>query len=311
MSNRQARREQSRTTRQTRPTRSPGGQRPGGPKRGGGGGGLLTTPFLIGIGALVIAAFIGVIVYAQLSGGSSSSNSQIVSDLKQASQDLPLDLASGNKLGKDDAPLKLTTFVDFQCPFCLKFTATQEPTLIKEYVKTGKMQIIVQPYPIFPGDESFRAAVAGECAASMDKFWPYYEKLYLVEAEAGQATTEKTNVGRFTAANLIQYATDVGIDKDKFTTCLNSGKFDSAIQDSNNQAKNFGITATPGFLVNGTPIGSGTPATLDDWRKALDQVLNATPTATKATGSATATGSSTAAPSAAATTPAATATAKP
>jgi protein-disulfide isomerase len=305
MSNRQARREQSRTTRQTRPTRSPGGQRPGSPKRGGGGG-LLSTPFLIGIGVLIIAAFVGVIVYAQVGGGSSS-NDTIVSDLEQASKDLPLNLANGAKLGKDDAPIKLTTFIDFQCPFCLKFTATQEPTLINEYVKTGKMQIIVQPYPIFPGDESFRAAVAGECAASMDKFWPYYEKLYTVQAKAGQATNEKTNVGRFSADNLISYATDVGMDKAKFTTCLNSGKFDTAIQDSNNQAKNFGITATPGFLINGTPIGSGTPATVDDWRKALDKILAATPTTTANAGSATATGSQTAQPSAAATTPSATA----
>ncbi len=302
MSNRQARREQSRTTRQTRPTRSPGGQRQGPKRGGGGGGGILSTPFLIGIGVLIIAAFVGVIVYAQVSGGGNP-DKQYATDIEQASQNLPLDLANGNKLGKDDAPLKLTTFVDFQCPFCLKFTATQEPTLISEYVKTGKMQIIVQPYPIFQGDESFRAAQAGECAASLNKFWPYYDKLYLIQAQAGQVSNEKQNVGRFTAANLITYATDVGMDKDKFTTCLNSGKFDSDIQNSNNQAKNFGITATPGFLLNGTPIGSGTPATLDDWRKALNAVLNGTPTATT---SATAAGSATTAPTV--TTPAATAT---
>ncbi|HKS92950.1 MAG TPA: thioredoxin domain-containing protein [Tepidiformaceae bacterium] len=282
MSNRQARREQSRSARQTRPTRSPGGQRQG-PKRGGGGGGILSTPFLIGIGVLIVAAFVGVIVYAQVSGGGNS-DQQYVTDIQNATKDLPLDLANGNKLGKDDAPLKLTTFVDFQCPFCLKFTATQEPTLINEYVKTGKMQIIVQPYPIFQGDESFRAAQAGECAASFNKFFPYYDKLYLVQAQAGQVSNEKQNVGRFTAANLIKYATDVGMDKDKFTTCLNSGKFDSDIQASNNQAKNFGITATPGFLINGTPIGSGTPATIDDWRNALNKILTTTPTAT---GSAT------------------------
>jgi len=308
MSNRQARREQSRSARQTRPTRSPGGQRPG-PKRGGGGGsGLLTPPFLIGIGVLIIAAFVGVIVYAQVSGGGNPDKAY-ATDIQQASKDLPLDLANGNKLGKDDAPLKLTTFVDFQCPFCLKFTATQEPTLISEYVKTGKMQIIVQMFPIFQGDESFRAAQAGECAASLNKFFPYYDKLYQIQAQAGQVSNEKQNVGRFTAANLIQYATDVGMDKDKFTTCLNSGKFDSDIQASNNQAKNFGITATPGFLLNGTPIGSGTPATLDDWRNALNAVLKGTPTATgSATASGSATAATTASPTTAASTPAASAT---
>lgn len=250
-------------------------------------------PFLIGIGVLVVAALIAVIVIAQVSGGGNS-DQQYVNDIETASKELPLNMANGMKLGKDDAPIKLTTFIDFQCPFCLKFTATQEPTLINEYVKTGKMQIIVNTFPIFPGDESFRAAQAGQCAAAEGKFWPYYDKLYLVQAQAGQVSNEKQNVGRFSAANLVSYAGDVGLDKNTFSQCLNSGKYDSAIQNVVLQAKNFGITATPGFLVNGTPIGSGTPATIDDWRKALNQILNATPTAT---GSATATGSSTAAAS--------------
>jgi protein-disulfide isomerase len=232
-----------------------------------------------------------------MSGGGNS-DQKLVDNIQQGTQDLPLDMASGNKLGKDDAPIKLTTFVDFQCPFCLQFTANTEPTLIKEYVKTGKMQIIVQPFPIL-GAESVTAAQAGECAAGQNKFWPYYEKLYLVEAKAGQVSSEKQNAGRFSNDNLVNYAGDVGLDKAKLSQCLNSGKFVSAVQDSNNQAKSFGITATPGFLVNGTPL-SGTPATLDDWRKTLDDILSGKTTPVT-NGSATAT-----TPASTATAPAAT-----
>lgn len=290
MSNRQARREQSRSTRQQRPTRPSGGQSP---RRGSGGGsGLLSTPFLIGIGVLIVAAFVGVIVYAQMSGGGND-DQQFVTDIQQGIQDLPLDMADGNKLGSDDAPLKLTTFVDFQCPFCLQFTATQEPELIKDYVKTGKMQIVVQPYPIL-GAESVVAAQAGMCAADQDKFWPYYEQLYLVQAKAGQVSHEKQNVGRFSNDNLVSYATDVGLDKDKFEQCLNSGQFVSAVQDSTNQAKSFGLTATPGFLLNGQVMGSGAPSSMDGWHTILDGEL-ATVTA-EANGTAAATG--TASPSA-------------
>jgi protein-disulfide isomerase len=204
-----------------------------------------------------------------------------VDALNKAASSLPLDLASGNKLGKDDAPLKMLTFVDFQCPYCLKFAAVQEPALIDEYVKTGKLQIIVQPYPIL-GPESVQAAIAGECAAAQDRFWPYYDHLYLIQAQAGQVSNERGNVGRFSPDHLVSYANDLGLDSAVFTSCLDDPATLSSVQDAVETARKFGITATPGFVINGVSHGSGTPATMDAWRQLLDGLLNAPPTSTSA-----------------------------
>jgi protein-disulfide isomerase len=190
-------------------------------------------------------------------------------------------MISGNKLGSDDAPIKMVTFVDFQCPFCLKFAATQEPTLIDEYVKTGKMQIIAQMFPIL-GQESVIAAVGGQCAAAQDKFWDYYDHLYLVQAQAGQVSHEQQNVGRFSRANIVKYATGLGMDEAKFNTCFDDPATISAVQDSVNTGHNYGITGTPGFVINNVSHGSGAPANMDAWRKILDGALNATPTGSPA-----------------------------
>ena len=207
---------------------------------------------------------------------STKPDTQFVDALQSAAAALPLDMAKGNKLGSDTAPLKMLTFVDFQCPYCLRFAATQEPTLISEYVKTGKLQIIAQMFPII-GQESVLAAVAGQCAAAQDKFWQFYDHLYLVEAQAGQVSNEQRDVGRFTRDNLVKDATDVGMDATKFNTCFDDPATLAAVQDSVNTGHNFGITGTPGFVINNVSHGSGAPASLDAWRQILDNALKATP----------------------------------
>ena len=279
MSNRQARREQSRTTPRTSRPKTP---QPGKtPRKPGGGPDLLSLPFLAGATILIVVLAVVLGVLVSRGGSSSSSDTALVSAIQTSTAALPKDLMNGTKLGKDTAKIKLTEYEDFQCPFCLRYTAEQEPTLIKEYVATGKMQIIYMNYPII-GAESVKAAQAGLCAAAQNLFWPYHDKLFLVEAQAGQATTEQRDVGRFSDANLKLYAKDVGLDTTKFNTCFDSGTYANQVSTEYSDGRAFGISGTPGFLINGTPIGTGTPASIAAWRTALDKIYNATEVPTPA-----------------------------
>jgi len=313
MSNRQARREQSRTTtRPTRPKSTPPGKTP---KRSGGGPDLLSMPFLAGATVLIVA--LAVILGVLISRGGTSSDAALVSAIQTSTTEIPANLANGTKLGKDDAKIKLVEYEDFQCPFCLAYTAQQEPTLIKEYVATGKMQITYKTYALL-GTESVKAGEAALCAADQNKFWPYHDKLFLVQAEAGQHSNEQRDVGRFSDSNLKQYAADLGLDTTKFNSCYDSNKYQDQVNSEYTEGKQLGISGTPGFVIDGTPL-SGTPSTLDSWRQALDQIYAATPTPVGSTAAASGTpaagtgtpapsGSPAASPSAAVTTAPATAT---
>ena len=313
MSNRQARREQSRTTtRPTRPKSTPPGKTP---KRSGGGPDLLSMPFLAGATVLIVA--LAVILGVLISRGGTSSDAALVSAIQTSTTEIPANLANVTKLGKDDAKIKLVEYEDFQCPFCLAYTAQQEPTLIKEYVATGKMQITYKTYALL-GTESVKAGEAALCAADQNKFWPYHDKLFLVQAEAGQHSNEQRDVGRFSDSNLKQYAADLGLDTTKFNSCYDSNKYQDQVNSEYTEGKQLGISGTPGFVIDGTPL-SGTPSTLDSWRQALDQIYAATPTPVGATAAASGTpaagtgtpapsGSPAASPSAAVTTAPATAT---
>ncbi|MGH2631917.1 MAG: DsbA family protein [Tepidiformaceae bacterium] len=202
--------------------------------------------------------------------GLTAADQTLVKAMQAATADLPLQMSQGNKLGNDNAPLKLIEFEDFQCPYCLRYSITQEPTLISEYVKTGRLQIIYESLPIL-GQESVNAAEAAQCAADQDKFWPYHNLLFLTQAQAGQSSDEQSNIGRFSGDNLKQMAGTLGLDRAAFDSCYDSGKYDQLINDQYEQAHSFGLNGTPGFVLNGKPLGSGVPPSLDYWRNLFQQ----------------------------------------
>ncbi|GIW18049.1 MAG: hypothetical protein KatS3mg064_1206 [Tepidiforma sp.] len=292
MSNRQARREMSRTQ-GTRPQRS---QRPTtpAPRRTGGGGGsdIFTRPFVLVVAAVIV--ILGGILIAVVATSGGGSSDDIAQRLRDHAANIPTDLANGMKLGKDDAPVKLTVYADFQCPFCLKFTGEQEIDIIDEFVKTGRVQLEYQNLPIL-GSESVRAALAGMCAADQNKFWQYHNKLFLVQAEAGQADDEKVNVGRFSDENLKKYAAELGLDTAQFDRCLDTSQHLDEVTEQQRTANSFGIRGTPGFLVNGQPLGAGAPASMDGWRSLFQQVEQQLATQTAQAGSTATPGASPAA----------------
>jgi protein-disulfide isomerase len=263
---------------------------------------LFSRPYLMAVTVIIVVAAIVLGYVVSQSGGTDTEG--LAAKLEQSKTDLtalPANMFNGTKIGLDTAPIKLTEYEDFQCPFCLHYSANQEPTLINEYVKTGKLQIDFQNLPLLGKGESVQAAVGAACAADQNLFWQYHNVLYDVQAKAGQgdAGGEKIDVGRFSNSNLKQYASDAGLDRTKFDSCFdNSSDKIAQIADQQRTAKAFGIQGTPSFLINGQPIGTGTPSTVDDWRKALDQILAGTPTATGSgtpAASGTAAGSPTAA----------------
>jgi protein-disulfide isomerase len=184
---------------------------------------------------------------------------------------VPVELANGADLGASTAKVTLTMYEDFQCPHCLNYTVTTEPMIVDEYVKTGKVKLEFRNLPIL-GQESVLAAIAGYCAAEQNKFWQLHKSLFMVQAEANQLTAEKTNVGRFSAENLLKYATEAGVDPTAFTTCSLAQTTIDALTQQLKDASTLGFRGTPSFALNGV-AQSGQPASLDAWRKFLDDAV--------------------------------------
>lgn len=145
-------------------------------------------------------------------------------------------------LGDASAPITIVEFGDYQCFFCNKFFHDTEDSIVKNYIKTGKAKMLFKDFTII-GQDSVVAAHASHCAGEQGKFWEYHDTLY------NHWTGE--NNGWASSDNQLKFASDLGLDVEKFTECNSSGKYLKMIQTSANDAKTLGFTGTPGFIVIG------------------------------------------------------------
>jgi len=158
-------------------------------------------------------------------------------------------------LGDPNAPITLVEFGDYQCYFCNQFFHTTEDNLFKNYVETGKVKVIFKDFTII-GADSVTAAHAAHCADDQGKFWDYHDALY--DHWTGE------NNGWASSENLLQFAREVGLDIDEFSNCMLDSKHTSIIANSNQDAKDLGLTGTPAFFIIGpdnkiTKIGGAQP----------------------------------------------------
>ena len=150
---------------------------------------------------------------------------------------------NGRAWGPADAPIKVVSFVDSQCPACGQYAAHYEPGIVKAFADTGKVRYEVHTLA-FIGQESVDAAKASLCAMDQDKFWQMHATIF-----SNQVRGE--NEGDFTKANLKEMATQLGLDMTAFNTCLDSTKHEDQISQDSDEANTLGVNQTPTFSVNG------------------------------------------------------------
>lgn len=156
---------------------------------------------------------------------------------------LPAVSSSDFALGDQNAPVTIIEYSDFQCPFCGKFFKEIEPVLREKYIKTGKVKFVYRNFA-FLGQESLWAANAARCAGEQGKFWQYHD--YLYNNQRGE------NQGAFSKDNLKSFAVALGLDKEKFNTCLDSEKYTDLIQQETKAGGEAGVQGTPASFINET-----------------------------------------------------------
>jgi len=72
-------------------------------------------------------------------------------------------------------------------------------------------------------------------------------------------TTGQTTQGQTASTYFEQYAKDLGLNVDQFTSCLNSGKYKSDIQNDLKDGQSYGVDGTPTFFINGKSLVGAQP----------------------------------------------------
>jgi protein-disulfide isomerase len=172
----------------------------------------------------------------------------------------------GYKVGNPDAPLKLVEYASHTCNACAFFATTGKPPLKEKYISTGVVSF--EQRQLIRGFEDLLIATLVSCGPKesmqplSDQAWTAFEQIiggFQANADAynaaGNLPPEQRFVAAAEAAGLIEFFAARGLSADQARTCLADTKKIKAIADASDaQAKEFTITGTPTFMLNGTKL---------------------------------------------------------
>jgi protein-disulfide isomerase len=139
-------------------------------------------------------------------------------------------------VGPANAPVTLVEYGDFECPSCRKAWP-----MVKELQRRlGKnLRFVFRNFPLtklHPNAE--HAAEAAEAASAEGAFWQMYDRLF-----ERQFALEDDN--------LIEYATELGLDADRVRAALEGGTYRARVKEDVLSGLESGVNGTPTFFING------------------------------------------------------------
>jgi protein-disulfide isomerase len=143
--------------------------------------------------------------------------------------------------GSPQAPIEITEFADYQCPFCQTFATLQMPAIEKRLIETGRVRWRYRDFPLQQHSFARLAAHSAACADEQGKYWEQHDRIYEGQSDWAGA--------RDPAGTFRGYAKSAGLDLGKYDACMESRKFAGRIQASFNEGVQLGVSSTPTLLV--------------------------------------------------------------
>jgi protein-disulfide isomerase len=143
--------------------------------------------------------------------------------------------------GSPDAPVEITEFADFQCPFCQTFATLQMPTIDERLIQTGRVRWRYRDFPLQQHPFARLAAHSAACADEQGKYWDQHQRIYEGQSEWSEA--------RDAGPIFRNYAKAAGLDLGRYDACMKAGKYAGRIQASYNEGVQVGVNSTPTLLI--------------------------------------------------------------
>jgi protein-disulfide isomerase len=154
----------------------------------------------------------------------------------------------GNVLGSPNAPVRLIEYADPQCPYCAQYALNVMPTLIRDYVRPGKVQLVFRGL-WFLGQDSGTALATATAAGLQNRFWNVIDLLYRNQGPENAWVTDSLLRSIVTAA---------GANADRVFAARTSAGVNSTIRTWSTLAQNAGVNSVPNFFYGrqGGPLSS-------------------------------------------------------
>ena len=168
--------------------------------------------------------------------------------------DVPVD--DDPSIGPANAPITIIEFSDYECPYCRRWHQEVFNRIREDY--PDQVRIVYRDFPLTSiHPEALPAAISADCANEQGAFWAYHDLLF--------------SSSELSEDIYIQYATDLGLDVEKFKACIASGRYDDEVQGDLQYATNLGVSSTPTFFLNGLPVVGAQP--YDVFKQVIEKEL--------------------------------------
>jgi protein-disulfide isomerase len=155
--------------------------------------------------------------------------------------------------GEEDAPVTIAYWTDYQCPFCQRNEQQTMPSVVKDYVDSGKAKIVYKDFQ-FLGADSYTLGKYARAVweTAPDQFHDWHTAIFENQGteNTGWATTEE--IERITKLvfdeSTTQKISDLVVEKgDEYQDLMDADKAEGS---------SMGVTGTPAFVI-GTQLISG------------------------------------------------------
>jgi 2-hydroxychromene-2-carboxylate isomerase len=154
-----------------------------------------------------------------------------------------IDIGESPVKGRPDAPVTITVFSDFQCPYCARLVPVLEQ-VIAQYPE--KVKVVFKNFPIRGHAFSIKAAEAALAAQSQGQFWAFHDLLF-------------KNYNRLNDAKIAEIRVQLGLDESKFQQCMSDPQTLVRINADASLGRGIGVHGTPTLFINGRLLREKSP----------------------------------------------------
>lgn len=176
----------------------------------------------------------------------------------------------GYLMGNPNAPIKLVEFAALSCSHCAEFSEKSAAEMHDNFVASGRVSLEVRFFMLNALDVPatlLATCSSPEAALPLAKqFWAWQPEMFknLQTNGAAMEAASQLPVGQRFAAiakagGMDAFFASRGVAVDQGNICLaNTAKATQLVEATGKAGKDYGITGTPTFLLNGTKIDANT-----------------------------------------------------
>ena len=166
-------------------------------------------------------------------------------------------------MGAATAPVWIVEVSDFQCPYCRLWHEETYPTIVREYVSTGRARLAFLNLPLPSHKHAWPAAEAAMCAGLQGRFWEMHDAIFQGQERWSRMTSVDSTFAAMAGA--------VGVDVSRWHECISSHVMRPLIEADYQRAVSAGVNSTPSFFIGDRQLSGAMP--VDSFRVAIDAAI--------------------------------------